>query len=221
MRAVLDDVKRFRAAAELPNPHGVVFAPEDRRQNALNLIREEFRELVVAHLTRDQVEAADAMADLIYVVCFAAAEEGIPLDLVWAEVQRSNMAKADPVTGKFGRNATGKIVKPAGWIPPDIESIIAQARGVPDPNLDPDDEGELLTSEITFGFSEALYLLEAGFKVTRRGWPATGVLVQQQTADAKPFFSMFAPGYSWHPSWIPYQEDLRAKDWHLVGPCDD
>ncbi|MEV6219771.1 hypothetical protein [Nocardia sp. NPDC051833] len=46
----------------------------------------------------------------------------IPLEAVWAEVQRSNMAKV--VDGKVRRRVDGKIEKPTGWTPPDIAGVL-------------------------------------------------------------------------------------------------
>lgn len=48
----------------------------------------------------------------------------IPLDKVWAEVQRSNMAKL--VDGKVVRRTQdNKILKPEGWTAPDIAGVLA------------------------------------------------------------------------------------------------
>lgn len=75
----------------------------------------------------DMEEIADGLADLIYVAVGAALEFGIPLDRVWAEVQRSNMAKVDAETGRVRKRADGKVLKPDGWTPPDIKSALAVA----------------------------------------------------------------------------------------------
>lgn len=67
---------------------------------------------------------ADGLADVIYVAVGAALEFGIPLDRVWAEVHRSNMAKVDPATGKVIKRADGKVLKPEGWTPPDVAGVL-------------------------------------------------------------------------------------------------
>lgn len=59
-----------------------------------HLIAEELGELVLALAERDRVRAADALADLMYVVVGAAVTYAIPLDRVFEEVHRSNMTKA-------------------------------------------------------------------------------------------------------------------------------
>jgi len=67
---------------------------------------------------------SDGLADLIYVCVGCALEYGIPLDRVGDEVQRSNMAKVDPLTGAVRRRLDGKILKPEGWTPPDIAGVM-------------------------------------------------------------------------------------------------
>lgn len=76
-------------------------------------------------------DAADALADLVYVALGTAHLMGIPFDEIWAEVQRANMAKerssgADDVRSK--RRHASDVVKPAGWRPPDHEPAL-RARG--------------------------------------------------------------------------------------------
>jgi len=69
------------------------------------------------------VDVADGIADTIYVLCQLARSIGIPLNQVFAEVQRTNMAKVG-ADGKVKRREDGKILKPDGWTPPDIWGII-------------------------------------------------------------------------------------------------
>jgi predicted HAD superfamily Cof-like phosphohydrolase len=68
--------------------------------------------------------AADALADIKYVVEGTFIEMGIDSGPVDDEVHRSNMAK----TGG-GSRVDGKILKPAGWAPPDIASVLETQRG--------------------------------------------------------------------------------------------
>lgn len=70
------------------------------------------------------VEIADGIVDAIYVLAGCGMTMGIPLGKVWHEVQRSNMAKVDPETGKVRRRDDGKILKPEGWTPPDVAKAL-------------------------------------------------------------------------------------------------
>jgi predicted HAD superfamily Cof-like phosphohydrolase len=88
----------------------------------IRLLREEFDEYIKAENEDDIVEIADALADIIYIACGTAVSYGIPLDKVFDEVHRSNMAKL--VDGKPIRRDDGKVLKPEGWTPPDTKSAV-------------------------------------------------------------------------------------------------
>ena len=117
--------------------------PADRRLLRLALIFEELLELAEAsgyelvpsadglrqwrweptEFVPSPVAAADALADLRYVVDGASLEWGIPLEKCFREVHRSNMSKL----GEDGRpllRADGKILKGPNFTPPDLASIL-------------------------------------------------------------------------------------------------
>lgn len=71
------------------------------------------------------VELADGIIDSVYVLLHAANSLDIPFDLVWNEVHRSNMAKVD-ADGRVKKREDGKILKPEGWTPPDIFSVMME-----------------------------------------------------------------------------------------------
>jgi predicted HAD superfamily Cof-like phosphohydrolase len=117
-----DDVWRFHVRTRLVvRDRPGVLPPEDW-QRRVRLILEEFAELARAQAKGDVVEFADGLADLAWVVLGTAVEAGIPLNEVWAEVRRSNMAK---VGGRL--DESGKLLKPAGWSPPDVAGVLARA----------------------------------------------------------------------------------------------
>jgi len=89
----------------------------------VNLHYEEWNELCRAWDAEDLVELADAICDLIYVLCGTAVSYGIPLDECFAEVQRSNMSKVDD-DGNPIKRSDGKILKSWNFSPPDLRSII-------------------------------------------------------------------------------------------------
>ena len=97
--------------------------PEDynERDLRINLLEEEFKEYMNAEEKNDITEIADALADIIYIACGTAVSYGIPLDKVFAEVHRSNMAKL--VDGKPIYREDGKVMKPEGWTPPQLEQF--------------------------------------------------------------------------------------------------
>lgn len=93
-----------------------------------NLISEEFGELCEAEVADDEVEEFDAVLDLIVVLIGYGLSRGWPMDEGWAEVMRSNMAKIDPYSGSVRRREDGKTLKPEGWTPPDLASLLNPAQ---------------------------------------------------------------------------------------------
>ena len=110
--------QRIGEKPELPNV--------SERTLRMKLITEEFNELCDAEEANDIAEIADALADIIYIACGTAVSYGIPLDDVFAEVHRSNMAKL--VDGKVIRREDGKVQKPEGWTSPDIKGVLDKAQ---------------------------------------------------------------------------------------------
>lgn len=93
--------------------------PDDGGRLGPDLVKEEYAELMVALMNNDLEETADAIADLVWVLCGLASRKGIDLDSVWEEVRSNNFAK---VGGPIRED--GKRLKPKGWNPPDIKRAI-------------------------------------------------------------------------------------------------
>ena len=87
------------------------------------LVMEEYKELILAFGNRDMIEIADACADLKWVIEGLEHTLNIPQQEVWDEVARSNLAKIS-ASGKVLKREDGKVLKPEGWTPPDIKSIL-------------------------------------------------------------------------------------------------
>lgn len=63
----------------------------------------------------------DALVDLAYFCGDAGAKVGFQLDPSFEIIHASNMAKIDKDTGKvIRRESDGKVLKPAGWTPPNL-----------------------------------------------------------------------------------------------------
>lgn len=95
-------------------------------QLRMNLISEEYNELREALIAGNITEIADAICDCIVVLLGTAVSYGIPFNACWREVHRTNMAKVG-ADGKPIFRADGKFLKPPGWLPPNIKSIIEKA----------------------------------------------------------------------------------------------
>jgi predicted HAD superfamily Cof-like phosphohydrolase len=113
-----DDVRIFMDACDQKQTD---YGPQ--AELYVDLIVEEFKELVTAYGNRDIVEIADACADLKWVIEGLEHTLKIPQQEVWNEVARSNLSKISS-TGKVIKREDGKVLKPVGWTPPNIKAII-------------------------------------------------------------------------------------------------
>lgn len=67
----------------------------------------------------------DAMVDAWYYMLNTACKHGTNLSKIFNLVHAANMNKKDPLTKKFiVRESDGKILKPSGWVEPDINKEI-------------------------------------------------------------------------------------------------
>lgn len=85
------------------------------------MVREEYDELMLALDERDLVEVTDGCIDLCVVAIGLLVAFGIDPRPIWAEVQRTNVAKRGPGAWK---SATGKMMKPPGWAGPDVGALL-------------------------------------------------------------------------------------------------
>jgi predicted HAD superfamily Cof-like phosphohydrolase len=90
----------------------------------LGLIKEEFDELQDAVEANDRVEQLDALVDILVVTMGAIRAGGFDAEGAWKEVMDTNFAKIDPTTGKVRKREDGKVLKPEGWTPPNLEKFI-------------------------------------------------------------------------------------------------
>jgi hypothetical protein len=89
-----------------------------------SLITEEYKEFIEACNNNDEVEALDACMDLIWVTLGFCIMKGYNVDGAWKEVARSNLCKIDSNTGKVIKREDGKVMKPEGWTPPQLEQFV-------------------------------------------------------------------------------------------------
>lgn len=96
---------------------------EANRNLYQKLIVEEFWEFMDGYKKGDKVEELDACMDMIWVILGYCHMRGFDVSGAWAEVARSNLDKIDMVTGKVIKNESGKVMKPEGWKPPQLEKF--------------------------------------------------------------------------------------------------
>ena len=97
---------------------------EDQYDLYLNLIKEEVAELQAAVDTCDPVEQLDALIDILVVTIGAIHSMGADAEGAWKEVMATNFAKIDKETGKVRKREDGKVLKPIGWVPPNLEPFV-------------------------------------------------------------------------------------------------
>ena len=99
------------------------FSSDKINELRFNLIKEELEELRIAIDTKNLVEVADALTDILYVTYGAGHAFGINLDKCFNEVQQSNMSKLDD-HGKPIYNDSGKVMKGPKYFKPDLSKFV-------------------------------------------------------------------------------------------------
>ncbi len=89
------------------------------------LMQEENLEYLEAAKNKDIVEVADALGDILYILCGTILTHGLQHKIVevFNEIQRSNMSKLD-VNGKPVFREDGKILKGPNYFQPKIKEIL-------------------------------------------------------------------------------------------------
>lgn len=96
-----------------------------------DLMAEENEEYLEAAQNDDLIEVADALGDMLYILCGTILEHGMQhkIEEVFNEIQRSNMSKLGE-NGKPIYRADGKVMKGPNYFKPDIESILRDRTSV-------------------------------------------------------------------------------------------
>lgn len=142
-----NDVGTFHAKFERPvvDRGPVRLMDPEEFAYRLKFLNEELAEFYAAHEAGDLVQAADALADLVWVALGTAHHMSVPFDLVWSAVRRANNAKilAPPEDAAHKRGAVERIRKPPGWHPPheEIELAFAIHNAIVTGSLVPSREG--------------------------------------------------------------------------------
>lgn len=100
------------------------FSDEKTNQLRLDLISEELEELKNAMISKDLLEVADALTDILYVTYGAGHAFGINLDKCFDEVQNSNMSKLGS-DGNPIYNESGKVMKGPDYFKPDLSKFLS------------------------------------------------------------------------------------------------
>lgn len=100
---------------------------DDRKQLRFELMKEENEEYLEAAKNNDLVEVADALGDMLYILCGTIIEHGMQdkIEEVFNEIQRSNMSKLGE-DGKPIYREDGKVLKGPNYFKPDFSKILGE-----------------------------------------------------------------------------------------------
>lgn len=98
---------------------------ESKNNLRFNLMDEENKEYLEAAMNNDMVEVADALGDMLYILCGTIIEHGMQhkIEEVFNEIQRSNMSKLGE-DGKPIYREDGKVLKGPNYFKPNIAEIL-------------------------------------------------------------------------------------------------
>ncbi len=124
---VIEHVETFHDAFGITNnysPTHEISAAEGKLR--YDLMREENEEYLEAVKNGDLVEIADALGDMLYILCGTILKHGMKdkIQDVFEEIQRSNMSKLDE-NGKPIYREDGKVMKSTLYFKPKISEILS------------------------------------------------------------------------------------------------
>lgn len=125
MKKSIACVKEFHDAFSLGvNEKPVADLGEAKNQLRFELMREENEEYLEAANNNDLVEVADALGDMLYILCGTILEHGMQhkIEEVFEEIQRSNMSKLGE-NGEPIYREDGKVLKGPNYFKPEIAKI--------------------------------------------------------------------------------------------------
>lgn len=98
---------------------------ETKNKLRFDLMKEENEEYLEAAQNNDLVEVADALGDMLYILCGTIIEHGMQhkIEEVFDEIQRSNMSKLGE-NGEPIYREDGKVLKGPNYFKPNIKSIL-------------------------------------------------------------------------------------------------
>ena len=126
MKSKIAAVTKFHTAFKL-NMNSKPIADIGKERNLLrfNLMKEENEEYLEAANNNDIIEVADALGDMLYILCGTIIEHGMQdkIEEVFNEIQKSNMSKLGD-DGKPIYREDGKVLKGSNYFKPNIAHIL-------------------------------------------------------------------------------------------------
>ncbi|NOR28629.1 MAG: hypothetical protein GQ540_08900 [Lutibacter sp.] len=126
MKNKLKAVQEFHEAFGLGIQHQpIANLPTNKLKLRFDLMAEENEEYLDAAKENDLIEVADALGDMLYILCGTILEHGMQykIEAIFNEIQRSNMSKLG-ADGKPIYREDGKVMKGPNYFKPNISEII-------------------------------------------------------------------------------------------------
>lgn len=126
MKKQIDAVKEFHTAFKIGHSETpIADLGEAKKILRYNLMKEENEEYLEAVKNNDLVEIADALGDMMYILCGTIIEHGLQdkIEAVFDEIQRSNMSKLGS-DGKPVYREDGKVMKGPNYFKPDFSKLL-------------------------------------------------------------------------------------------------
>ena len=123
---IIGHVSNFHDAFGITNEQAPTVVIDDHiKLLRYKLMREENEEYLEAAQNGDLVEVADALGDMLYILCGTILAHGMQhkIEEVFEEIQRSNMSKLDE-DGKPIYREDGKVLKSNLYFKPNIKAIL-------------------------------------------------------------------------------------------------
>jgi predicted HAD superfamily Cof-like phosphohydrolase len=97
----------------------------DKIELRFNLMDEENKEYLDAAKNNDLIEVADALGDMLYILCGTIIEHGMQdkIEEVFDEIQKSNLSKLGE-NGKPIYRKDGKVMKGPNYFKPNISKVL-------------------------------------------------------------------------------------------------
>lgn len=126
MQKQINAVKEFHTAFKIGHSENpIADLGENKKTLRYNLMKEENEEYLEAVQNNDLVEIADALGDMMYILCGTIIEHGLhyKIEEVFDEIQRSNMSKLGEDGIPIYRE-DGKVMKGPNYFKPDFSKIL-------------------------------------------------------------------------------------------------
>lgn len=119
------DVRTFNERFGLPRPAKSTDLDDKLSDFRYNFMVEELEEYNLANCADDRESQLDALVDLVYVAIGTAVMAGWDFEEAWRRVHAANMKKVPAKSADESKRGHAlDVVKPVGWVAPDLSDLV-------------------------------------------------------------------------------------------------